>query len=326
MSSLSRVLFAALTALIVVASARASAQSRIAFAEFELQGPAAGLVLDAGLAGTTRLEGTLSAGETGRFLVPIPTSPGAPPLEPRVTTATGAVRFLGWREPDARLATLPSALRARPAPAASSTRVRVRPSVLLVLAAAGIAGLWLRRSPRAALAVGIVGTAIAFALARASLDRDAPAVEVLDGIAGSPTWQRARGARDALVLPARTPSFELRTEPNGVALAITLPFDPAALPRATATRARLVATWPEPWPEDALERGANHLVVLDEVWVREEGNWTARGPWPLGAPLGPPRPGSDPPGWLIDGLPQGVAVVVGRVAGEEWSFVRCTYP
>lgn len=317
---------AALLAQLALANAPASAQSRVAFAEIEVQGPAAGIVLDAGLAGTTRLEGTLSAGETRRFVVPIPTSPGAPPLEPRVTGATGAARFLGWREPDPRLATLPAALRARPAPAASSTRVRTRPSVLLVLAAAGIAGLWLLRSRRAAIAVGVVGAAIAFTLARASLARDAPAVEILDGIAGSPTWQRARGARDTAILPARTPSFELRTEPGGIALTITLALDPAALPRVAATGARLVASWPEPWPGDALERAANHLVELDEAWAREEGTWTAHGAWPLGAPLGPARPGPDPPGWLIDGLPQGVAIVVGRVAGDERSFVRCTFP
>jgi hypothetical protein len=317
---------AAILALLALARAPAPAQGRVAFGEYELHGPAAGVVLDAGSAGTTRLEGALSAGETSRFVAPIPTSPGAPPLEPRVRSTTGGARFLGWREPDARLPALPSALRARPPPAASSARVRVPPSVLLVLAAAGIAGLWLRRSPRAALALGIAAAAIAFALARRSLARDATAVEILDGIAGAPTWQRARAARDALTLPSRSPGYELRTEPAGAPLAISLALDPSSLPRAASAGARLIAIWPETWPADALERGANHLVELDATWFRDEGTWTSRGPWPIGSPLGAARPGPDPPGWLIDGLPQGVQVLVGRVAGEEWSFVRCTFP
>ncbi|MCY2960975.1 MAG: hypothetical protein NTY35_12495 [Planctomycetota bacterium] len=310
---------------------RVHAQSRVAFAEYEIAGPCERIVLDAGLAGSTHVEGVLSAGESRRVVLPIPTSPGAPPLEPRVETSSGTAHFLGWLERDARLSQIPAALRARPVPLASAARVRVGVAVLCLLAVAGIAGLWCARWPFASLGLALVAATAIFVLARASLERDAAPVEVLDGIAGSGAWQRARAARDTLALPGRGPNFDLAVEPSRAPIRIEVPLDLARPTHASSKGAQLVAVWPEPWPAEALDRAANDLAPLSAVWVREAGDWTYRAAWPLRAPLGdaaprPPAPGSDPPGWLVAGLPQGVTLLVGEVAGSPRSFVRCTYP
>jgi len=321
-----RRLLAGCACVLLACAAAAQPQNRVAFAEYEISGPGERVELDAGLAGSTRLEGALGAGESRRVLVPVPVSPGAPPLEPRAGTSGAAARFLGWRERDERLARIPAALRARPAPVASAARVRVGAAVLLVLGAAGLAGLWLARRPLAASLLALAAGGMVHVLARGALDRDAAPVEVLDGVAGSGTWQRARAARDALVLPARGPTFDLAVDPARAPIRFEAPLDPAGEARARAKGAHLVATWAEPWPPEALDRTANELAPLAEAWLREEGDWTFRGAWPLGAALGPARPGSDPPGWLVAGLPQGVTLVVGRVEGPGRAYVRCTWP
>lgn len=335
-------------ALVLIALvAPTSAQSRLAFAEYEIAGPFAGVVLDAGLAGTTTVEGTLRAGESRRVWLPIPTSPGAPPLEPRAVSTTVSttvstsesrepnsvtnVRFLRWRERDERLANLSPPLRARPAPVADSVRVRVGLAVLALLAAAFVAGLAILRYVLAAFALAIAASAVAFHLARHALDRDAPAIEVLDGYSGFTEWRRARAARDTLVLPASTEAFDLVVEPGRAALAITTGLDPTPGPRATCRGAVLTAISREPWPADVLEPTANRLAPLAAVWVRDEGEWTFRGPWDLDAPLGPAIPGVDPPGWLVAGLPQGTRLVVGELqagasGGKGVTYVRSTLP
>src|SRR5690606_13113245 len=78
-----RSLLAGFACFVLACAATARAQSRVAFAEYEISGPGTRVELDAGLAGSTRIEGALGAGESRRVLVPVPVSPGAPPLEPR---------------------------------------------------------------------------------------------------------------------------------------------------------------------------------------------------------------------------------------------------
>jgi len=313
----------------VLCAASARAQSRIAFAEYELTGPCDVVVLDLGRAGSTRIEGRLAAGETRRVVVPIPTSPGARPLEPRVEARADAhvpARFLAWQPPAARFTDLPAGLRARPVPVASATRVRVGIGVLLVLAAAGIAGLGSARRPFVALALAVAAAVVVYALARRSLERDAAPVEVLDGIAGHTAWQRSRAARDSLELPGRGPTFDVVTDPPHAAIRIEAPLDPSRPAVARASGAQLSANWSEPWDSDALDRTANALAPLAAAWRRVEGNWTFHGAWPLGAALGPAVAGPAAPGWLVAGLPQGVEIVVGEMGGAPRSHVRCTYP
>jgi len=301
------------------------AQNRVAFAEIEIEGPFQRAVILAGNAGSTLVEGSIGVGETRRVLVPIAVDSDVGRREPTIAAASARTRFLGWRERDDRLAQLPSALRARPAPLSEPARVRASVAVLFVLAAGVTVGLWLARSWRLALAVATVASIPAFLLARSAFDRDVHAVEVLDGIAGSSAWQRTRAAWDEIVLPSRGASFDLATG-RAHAIEFEAPLDLTLPARARARSAQFIATWPESWPADALARASNDLGPLGAVWVREEGNWTFRGPWDVGTALGPPVPGGPPPGWLVSGLPQGVELLVGEVAGDPRSFVRCSYP
>jgi len=301
------------------------AQSRVAFAEIEIEGPFQRAVVLAGNAGSTLVEGRFGAGETRRILVPVPVDPDIGRREPTISAASARARFVGWKERDERLAELPAALRARPPPLAEPARVRTSLATLFVLAASALVGLWLVRSWRAALAVATVASIPAFFLARSAFDRDIHAVEVLDGIAGSSTWQRTRAAWDEIVLPSRGASFDLVTQPSR-ALEFEAPLDLARSARARVRATQLIATWPESWPADALARTSNQFAPLAAAWTREEGNWTFRGPWELGAALGPVVSGGPPPGWLVAGLPQSVDLVVGELDGVPRSYVRCTYP
>jgi hypothetical protein len=82
--------------------------------------------------------------------------------------------------------------------------------------------------------------------------------------------------------------------------------------------------------ERELSAGARLLVpevntwgACADVWVRElDGAWGRRGPWEHGAGLPEALAdgvGSAPPGWLAEGLPQGVRVLVARLAAGTWA-------
>jgi hypothetical protein len=316
------------------------AQSRLAFAEYEISGPFAGVVFDAGRSGSAVVTGSLSAGESRRVVVPIPIALGVPPTEPRVATdgaiSTNAPRFLGWKTRALRGGELPAALVARSYPAAAAVRVRAGAAVLLVLGAAFVAGLWCLRARRAVVvsSIALAGIAggIVFHLARRGLEHDAPPIELLDGAADSTTWRRVSAARDALVLPAREPEYDLVTSPGHAPLRIEVGLEPGDRPRATAHGAKIVAVWSEPWPPRALDPVANALAPLAAVWLRDEGAWTFHGRWPLDRELGPRVPGADPPGWLVSGLPQGMRILVGELEprgpgpGGPRTWVRTTLP
>ncbi|MBL8860901.1 MAG: hypothetical protein JNK02_02730 [Planctomycetes bacterium] len=317
---------ALLLAALALHSLELRAQSRVAFAELELAGPATELRVDAGRPGFAHVAARLGPGESARVLVPVPVEPGLEPTPPVLVFATGTARFLGWRAREARFAGLPAALRARPAPLSGAPRVRAPAAVLLALAAAGALGLWRMRAPRTAAVLALCAAAGAFLLARGALSRAAAPIEVLDGVSGSSDWQRQRAALGELVLPARGATFDLVTDPPRARVEIEAPLDPASPARARARGASLVAIWAEPWPGAGLEREANELLPLAAAWLRADGAWTFHGPWDVGAPLGPARSGPPPPGWLVSGLPQGVTLVVGEVAGAARSWVRCTWP
>jgi hypothetical protein len=84
----------------------------------------------------------------------------------------------------------------------------------------------------------------------------------------------------------------------------------------------------------------NGAFDLEAAWLRPAGaqGWVALGPWPSGGPLpGSALPGSDlpgsalrdlpdPPGWLIGGLPQGPAVVVGGGGGRWLRWIDAPAP
>ena len=59
------------------------------------------------------------------------------------------------------------------------------------------------------------------------------------------------------------------------------------------------------------------------TWVRtSEGVWTSHGTWELGQPLPQPVPdppdGGLPPGHLNPALPQGVAILIGRLSAQAF--------
>ncbi len=317
-------------AAVVLAAAPSAAQSRVRFAEIELVGPLDRAVVDAGAAGETRVESVLAAGESRRLVVPVPARPAQPDPVLRAFARAGgpahaqAARLVGWRDLDARYDGLPLALRVRALPAAPGARVRAPVAVLALLLAACVVVASVRARPRAALLLGLAFAAGIGALAARRPPDAGRAVEVLDGVAGADLWRRARSAVGALELPARAPAYELRSEPATARIVLTVPADAARPPRAEAPGAHLTALWAEPWPADALTESANRLEALDPVWVREEGRWTARAPWPLEAALPAPVAGSPPPGWLLSALPQGGRVLIGGSAGARW--VRMTWP
>jgi len=73
----------------------------------------------------------------------------------------------------------------------------------------------------------------------------------------------------------------------------------------------------------------NALTSFDETFLRDEGRWSARGPWPVDAPLPTTESEGSPPGWLASNLPQGVALMIARERpdpGNPVTWVRVSLP
>jgi hypothetical protein len=302
-------------------------------AEIEAVGPVKELVLSLGSAGETRLLGELLPGERTPISVPLPARDAAPRIVPEIrwsggegldqgSEGRGRVRFLGWSEDLAAKAidALPPGLRARSRPPLSPPEVLLPRASLALLPACLVVGLALRRRASLSVLFAAVASGALLGLGR---PREGPAereVIVLESDAQSPsglaiaaTWESAQlsadDLRDAVV---ETSKEEARLVWTG-SLSGTGSW--SAFARNSAIYVELAV---EARAED-FRRERNGGRDLAEAWVREDGVWTARGPWPLGAPLPPSRPGPPPPGWIVSGLPQGISVLVGRASTPERS-------
>src|SRR6185295_14837373 len=88
--------------------------------------------------------------------------------------------------------------------------------------------------------------------------------------------------------------------------------------RAAALFASRIA---EPGPGRIDESGQD-CADFEAVWWRAGGEWSFRGAWSRGQPLPPARLGDPPPGWLMNGLPQGPRVCLARTAGPNPRWFR----
>ncbi|TDJ67865.1 MAG: hypothetical protein E2O39_14040 [Planctomycetota bacterium] len=302
----------------------ASQAGRLHRARLDLAGPLETVELEAGR-GVTRLVLDLRAGESVRIVVPVSERSPLDLVEPRVrrvVPGAGRAAFAGWVTAPQEWEELPAGLRARVRPPVGPRAAVVGWRTLALLGGVALLVAGARRRPVAALALGLAGAALVF-LFPGTEGPGAPApIRVLEGEAETGRWLAVEAAY-----------AQLAVEPEAVMRVETLPRD--AVLDWTVRVVAADRTWSASAPgaaivsftalgpgERALTPARNGLGDLAEAWVRGAGGvWSARGPWPAGLALPPPEsraPGEsqapDPPGWLASGLPQGVGVLVGRLA------------
>jgi hypothetical protein len=299
------------------------------WADVEVSGPVRDLVVSLGSAGEARLAGELLPGERQRIAVPLPVRDASAAVAPQIgwnpsagadpeSAGRGSARFLGYREDraSARIEDLPPGLRARTRPPIGPVEPRLRAASLALLPACLVVGLLLRRRSGAALLFAVSGSAAVLFLGWPRGAQPGRKLVVLEtdadsgaGLEVTATWERARAPQ------AELEDCVVESSNDAARVVWTRPLGSAGEWTATAHGSAL-------WLLRAFARGAGGDRALAETWLREDGEWTARGPWRPGQPLPPPVPGPPPPGWLAAGLPQGIPVLVGRAAdgsgpGEE---------
>lgn len=311
------VLFLACVALLRCAGALTGSR----FAEIEFAGPLANAVIST-RGGETRVEGELRVGETRVMLVPVATqelSTEAPAIrfdeEPDPLRARGTARFLGWREPTSALSNLSPGLRARARPALAETPLEISSAAPLVLLAAAIGVLYLRKKPRFAVAIAIVAALATRALVHAPVRDVEASVSLVDGDANETRWRSVDAAVSELAFANLVADFELASEPADLRLSWRGSFAAGSEWRVAAVGARIFASRILEFEEGLLTRAANRYAAFDEVWLREAGEWHGHGAWEFGAELPTAREARVPPAWLAANLPQGVTLLVARVRG-----------
>lgn len=315
-----------------------AAQDGIRIAELRLTGPLREVTLENAGSWRTRVTCDLAPGEVRTVRVPLATS-DAPRDEPELRLlppdgpGDAVLVALAAGEDPFTWSALPAGLRARSWPPLRPARPRPDAARLALVAGALCLGLALGalgRRRTVALAVGALACAAPFVLpARAPA---ALALRVHEGDAESGEWLRVDGAREILDLRpgalgwaeslpfARERSFEVTLETGG------------ALRWALSGKGLALYFCEHLSAFESFEPRSNEALALAACWTRDAaGAWTARGAWAVGAPLPPPGAGGGeaPPGWLAAGLPQGVGVLLGRVArdgsereGGRLGFVR----
>jgi hypothetical protein len=299
--------------------------TRAWLAEVALEGPLGGVVLDMGAGGETRLVGALLSGETRRLVVPLPArteserftpSIHVTPLAGFTADERGAVRFVRWLEPaGAGIESLPPGLRARARPPVSRDVVRPSTAALLALAAVGVAILGLAERARAALFAALAGSAAIAWISPVRASEFEAHVALVEADAASTPWLDVEAAADELELAPPLDFVSIEVWPPASRLVWRMSLDPEPTLDVSGRDVRLyrLALFD---PGDArIDRTKNDFAPLRESWVREGGEWRSHGAWPLGEPLPPALdpPSDGPPGWLASGLPQGPAILIGRI-------------
>jgi hypothetical protein len=304
-------------------------------AEVDVQGPVSGLVLDSGAAGESRFARAFEAGEKMRIAAPVPVEDAESPVAPALrwtrqdsletgSIARGAARFAGWREDRAAaaIAALPPGLRARTRPPLGAPDVRAGASELALLPACFVLGLALRRRRGAFVAVGVLGAGFVLALGWPRGGATPSTASVLECDAESDAGLEVAASFGRLTVPLSDLESSVVEIAEGRSRVVWSETDQdlwtAAAPGRTIVLLRRIELAGKRWGRDR-----NGGLALAETWVRDEGTWTARGPWASSAPLPGPRAGPPPPGWLQAGLPQGVPILLGRIDdAREQRFVR----
>jgi hypothetical protein len=322
-------------ALLLIAAAAGETRARIG--EIEVTGPARDLVLSLGQSAETRIEGELLAGERARLVVPLAArGQGPPSVAPRITwpvedplAPAGSARFLGWSADTSGIDRLPPGIVARPRPPAGPDEIELPVAVLALLPAAFLLALLARERRTASVLVSLAGAALCGGWAARDRSRAASGISVLELAQGSGVGLEVRAQfATATLAAAELPATALEVDPEGARVVWVGSFAPGSSWQARSRGSALYLLRARDWTDRSFTREKNELADLAETWLREEGEWTARGAWTLGTPLPPPRSGAAPPGWLSSGLPQGIPVLLGRIepasGGREEAWIRLT--
>lgn len=307
---------------LLLAFAQTTAPGRFARAEFALTGPLESARFEIAERAVITLDARLAPGEVRWVTLPIPHARDGRELDivaPRVVAGEAEpVRWLGWsREEVSELESaweqLPLGLRRR-APVDPLQRDERRSALGAAMAALAVftCTLALRKRLWVALAVSMVGSAAVVAVFFAPPSAD-ETLRVLEGdgesgrwIAVDVAWERWRGPSSAPLWFATVPEHAV----------VEAHLDLAAPGAWSLTAARTVfrrTTAVEPGAR-SLDARHNRWGAFDDVWTRTaDGIWRAHGPWEAGRALAEGVDGA-PPGRFNPGLPQGLAVVIARLA------------
>jgi hypothetical protein len=315
--------------------------NRFRIGEFDLVGPVSGLVLDSGRAGETRFTRAVDAGERLRVAAPVSVEDADSPIVPEIrwtrggaldpdASARGSARFAGWRTDEAAesIGRLPPGLLARPRPPVGAPEVRASVATLALLGACFVLGFAARKRRAAALAVGVLGSALVLRLGWTRPSDASSTVSVLECQADEPAalGVSAEFGRTTALL-TELEEYVLETPDGRPRLVWTETPEPSTGESdrwsANAPGSAIVLLRRVEIGDRTPRRQSNRGLPLAECWIRDEGAWSARGGWPSGAPLPDPAERPPPPGWLQAGLPQGVSILLGRFETETGSsFVR----
>jgi hypothetical protein len=192
--------------------------------------------------------------------------------------------------------------------------------VLLALAVLFGATASCSRRPLAALAIAGLGSVLLVWMAR--VEGPPASARVLEchgevhGDGQSGEWLALTAAVGRVELPAREP-LRLATLPELAPIHWTVSLaDPL---RWTLASPGATLLWYEDFDPGGrrITSALNAFGTLESAWRRApDGRWSDCGRWELGRELpGPLDGGSSPPGWLAAGLPPGVDVLCGKLAG-----------
>lgn len=311
-------------ALVFSAPTPALAQDPIGTVEVQAAGPVGTLRCTAGWE-FTEVHADLDAGERERLLVPLLGRRQAAGLEPRpaLDEPRAGIQVLAetldWPEPWERL---PRLLRSRTYPPVQHNGPQLGQVQWAWLAMSLILVLALRRRPWWGLALGALAAFVLYLWIPAAEVQHPKIVRVLEGD-GAGHWLEVRGAHDRLLLE-RIERGWLARLPAAQEVYIERLADPQGAWAICSEGARLFfSTRIEvPRPPSAADSAGHEF---EAVWVRLPGeSWTARGAWDGGALPKVDPEASDPPGWLVAGMPQGRGILVGRLrsAGTAPSWMR----
>lgn len=319
--------------LILVAAATIPGENRARIGELEVVGPVRDLSLSLGQAGESRIEGALLDGERLRLEVPL-AARGAPSIGvvPRIAWPAedpaeigGSARFLAWSEDETRLSELPLGILSRPRPPSGPTEIAQPLAALALLPACFLLAILARERRATSILISLAGAALCLGLSARARGGVAAGATVLEMAEGSDLALEVRASfATATVEATDLPATALEVDPEGARVVWIGSFSTGSPWQARSPGAALYLLRARDPDGRRFSRAANGVTDLAESWVREAGEWTVRGAWTLDSPLPPPRPGPPPPGWLSSGLPQGVPVLLGRMAagaggrGEAW--------
>ncbi len=312
----------------------------------QLVGPLRELSIEA----HTRVQCELQAGESGEFVLPVLfDSADGPPREPRLSFAQdepglGRARFVAFETTPAGESAWPPGLLLRPFPELAVTPVALGPAGWALLAAATLCVLACRR----------VGWAMALAVLSGALlwvwnwprEEAWQRLRVYEGTFGSELWiQRELGVVQLEVRgwADSAGGLKLDIEPAAARAQLSTGLSYSAplhieTPGWRASQIRVqrlrVGELPALRPETSTEPSTGPSTgpwtgpALARVWRRLEGAWSYHGAWKRGQALpaavaGPTGSGwLPPPGGLVQGLPQGVEVLVGELADDPGTWIR----